>query len=198
LANHHPLSVVRVCVLKAQNPSLFQFAGDAYVNEVGITNPFFPDESCPQGDCELLTRCNPSTKHPEDDGTDVDKFTSFMSFLAPAPPTCATSQTRRGRDAIFDAGCAECHKATLKTGRSDVAALGRVTLPRRSGRARPPAPFARRPRDDDRGRDPRPRRTGRGRGDGVRLFERQRQGLPRGVRQVALARTTSGASAGHP
>jgi CxxC motif-containing protein (DUF1111 family) len=113
---------------KAQNPSLFQFAGDAYVNEVGITNPFFPDESCPQGDCDLVKRCNPSTKHPEDDGTDVDKFTSFMSFLAPPPPTRATQQTRRGRDAFFDAGCDQCHKATLRTGKSDVAALDRVTF----------------------------------------------------------------------
>jgi CxxC motif-containing protein (DUF1111 family) len=113
---------------KAQNPSLFQFAGDAYVNEVGITNPFFPDESCPQGDCDLVKRCNPSTKHPEDDGTDVDKFTSFMSFLAPPPPTGATYQTRRGRDVFFDAGCAQCHKTTLQTGANDVAALDHVTF----------------------------------------------------------------------
>src|SRR5262249_41768413 len=56
---------------KAQNPTVSQFAGDAYTNELGITNPEFPDESCPQGDCELLKRCNPSKTHPEDDGTDV-------------------------------------------------------------------------------------------------------------------------------
>ena len=33
---------------KAQVPSLFQFAGDAYLNEMGITTPEFPNENCPQ------------------------------------------------------------------------------------------------------------------------------------------------------
>jgi CxxC motif-containing protein (DUF1111 family) len=113
---------------KAQNPSLFQFAGDAYVNEIGITSPFFPDESCPQGDCDLLERCNPSTKHPEDDGTDVRKFTDYMSFLAPPPPKRSTSETLRGRQAFFDLGCGRCHTSTLRTGSSDVASLDRVSF----------------------------------------------------------------------
>ncbi len=39
---------------KGQVPSLHQFSGDAYLNEMGITTPEFPDESCPQGDCTLL------------------------------------------------------------------------------------------------------------------------------------------------
>ena len=33
---------------KDQNPTLFQFSGDAYVNEMGITNPQFPTENLPQ------------------------------------------------------------------------------------------------------------------------------------------------------
>src|SRR5262249_12421439 len=60
-------------------PSLFQFSGDAYVNEMGITNPQFPKESCPQGDCSLVsgpTSCDP-VADPEDDGTDVKKFADF-------------------------------------------------------------------------------------------------------------------------
>ena len=32
--------------------------GDAYLNEMGITSPEFPDENCPHGDCSLLA-CNP-------------------------------------------------------------------------------------------------------------------------------------------
>ena len=42
---------------KAQVSSLLHFAGDAYLNEMGITSPFFPEENCPQGDCSLL-RCD--------------------------------------------------------------------------------------------------------------------------------------------
>lgn len=43
---------------KCQNPTVHQFAGDAYVNEMGIRNPQFPQENCPQGDCNLLV-CDP-------------------------------------------------------------------------------------------------------------------------------------------
>ena len=34
---------------KAQVATLHQFAGDAYLNEMGITNPSFPHENRPQG-----------------------------------------------------------------------------------------------------------------------------------------------------
>ena len=36
---------------KCQNATLATFSGDAYVNEMGITTPMFPDENCPQGNC---------------------------------------------------------------------------------------------------------------------------------------------------
>src|SRR5205823_10253417 len=68
---------------KNQNPSLFQFAGDAYLNEMGITNPEFPNESCPQGDCTTLD--NNPLPGLNDDGEDVARFTDFMSLLAPPP-----------------------------------------------------------------------------------------------------------------
>jgi hypothetical protein len=31
------------------------FSGDAYLDEMGITNPFFTAESCPQGYCQVLS-----------------------------------------------------------------------------------------------------------------------------------------------
>src|SRR5207247_6913559 len=68
---------------KAQNPTLFQFSGDAYVNEMGITNPEFPDETCPQGDCGALVH-NP-VPDLNDDGTGVQRFADFMTLLAPPP-----------------------------------------------------------------------------------------------------------------
>ena len=39
---------------KARVPTLLQFAGDALLNEIGITSPGFRDEVCPQGDCHAL------------------------------------------------------------------------------------------------------------------------------------------------
>jgi CxxC motif-containing protein (DUF1111 family) len=87
---------------KSQVANLFDFSGDAYLNEMGITTPFFPDESCPQGDCDLLS-CDP-VPDPEDDGEDALLFRDFMTLLAPVARAGATlgdgiEQSRaKGRD----------------------------------------------------------------------------------------------------
>ena len=111
---------------KAQNPTLFQFAGDAYLNEMGITNPQFPNENCPQGDCSLLA-ANPKPGL-NDDGTDVQEFTDFMMFLAPPPPGPTTPQSKAGERIFYLIGCANCHFPTLVTGRNAVAALNQVVF----------------------------------------------------------------------
>jgi CxxC motif-containing protein (DUF1111 family) len=112
---------------KAQVPSLAQFAGDAYVNEMGITNPLFPEENCPQGDCSLLS-CDPAPD-PEDDGTDIAAFTDFMTMLGAPPRGKITGQVRNGEDVFNAIRCSACHVATLTTGSNNpVAALDDVTF----------------------------------------------------------------------
>ncbi len=112
---------------KAQVPTLFQFAGDAYLNEMGITNPQFPNENCPQGDCALLQACNP-VPGLNDDGQGVKKFTDFMTFLAPPPRGPITPDVRAGEQLFQNIGCASCHRPTLRTDPHPVAALDRVTF----------------------------------------------------------------------
>jgi len=111
---------------KAQVPSLFVFAGDAYLNEMGITNPLFPDESCPQGDCTLLA-ANPRPDL-NDDGDDVELFADFMTFLAPPPAPRRSRSVSYGAALFAGIGCADCHTPALQTGRSDVPALNRKTF----------------------------------------------------------------------
>ena len=106
---------------KAQVPNLHQFAGDAYLNEMGITSPEFPDENCPQGDCGLL-RCNPYPTL-NDDGSGPAAFTDFMTLLAPPPRGSITRSTADGRKLFAVVGCNHCHTPTLTTGSSPVAAL---------------------------------------------------------------------------
>jgi CxxC motif-containing protein (DUF1111 family) len=90
---------------KAQVPTLFQFSGDAYLNEMGITNPEFPTELCPNGNCSLMTACNP-LKTLNDDGTAVVNFNNFLSVLAP-PPRGAINDTVRAGETVFrNIGCA--------------------------------------------------------------------------------------------
>jgi CxxC motif-containing protein (DUF1111 family) len=106
---------------KAQVPTLLQFSGDAYLNEMGITTPMFPEESCPQGDCALLA-CDP-VPGIDDDLEDVEKFRDFMTFLAP-PPRAGAGHARWEGSWLFEqVGCADCHVRSLTTGASEVAAL---------------------------------------------------------------------------
>jgi CxxC motif-containing protein (DUF1111 family) len=111
---------------KSQVPNLTHFSGDAYLNEMGITSPLFPNENCPQGDCTLLT-CDP-VPDPEDDGTDVGKFHDFMTLLGP-PPRSRTTLAILAGSFVFDRiGCDNCHVRSLTTGPSRVAALAFKTF----------------------------------------------------------------------
>ena len=110
---------------KNVNPSLLQFSADAYLNEMGITSPLFPTESCPQGRCGDLA-FNPVPGLNDADGADVLAFASFMMFLAAPPRGPQTAQTVAGERVFASIGCAVCHMPTLVTGPSAVAALDGV------------------------------------------------------------------------
>jgi CxxC motif-containing protein (DUF1111 family) len=127
---------------KAQQATLLAFSGDAYVNEMGITNRFFPTENAPNGDTAKLARCD-SVRDPEDVDNDVVLFTNFMRFLAP-PPTDSTHDHDQGTKSFFGfgrgfggsgrgddtpggqlfekVGCAVCHHAGF-TARSPIRAI---------------------------------------------------------------------------
>jgi len=124
------LAVKRVAVgkfgWKAQVPTLFQFAGDAYLNEMGITNPFFPNENCPQGDCSLLAG-NPAPGL-NDDGGGVAAFANFMTLLAPPARGPITNDVAAGEVIFMSVGCANCHVPALRTGAHSVKALAHQTF----------------------------------------------------------------------
>jgi CxxC motif-containing protein (DUF1111 family) len=111
---------------KAQVPTLFQFSGDAYLNEMGITSPLFPNENCPQGDCSLLD-ANPLPGL-NDDGEDVEKFASFMTLLAPPPLPVIPRAAMGGPLLFYTTGCASCHNPVFTTGRSAITACDRRTF----------------------------------------------------------------------
>ena len=108
---------------KNQNPNLFQFSADAYLNEMGITSPLFPNENCPQGDCAMLLAGNPRPDMNDADGHDVQAFADFMRLLAPPPRGPVSASVNRGEVLFYATGCAGCHTPNLITGSSDVAAL---------------------------------------------------------------------------
>ena len=111
---------------KAQVPSLFQFSGDAYLNEMGITNPEFPNEQPPLGDPTTIANCDLVPESPgvvEDDGDDVVAFTDFMQMLAPVPPLAQDATAQAGDVLFTQLGCDGCHVRTLTAGPSPIAAI---------------------------------------------------------------------------
>lgn len=111
---------------KAQVPTLFQFSGDAYLNEMGITNPEFPAEQAPSGNAGLVAACD-LVAEPEDAGDDVQAFTDFMQLLAPVAPISENALAQAG-DALFtQIGCDGCHRRSLTSGPSPIAALDNQT-----------------------------------------------------------------------
>ena len=99
---------------KDQHGSLLSFAGDAYLNEQGITNRLFPVDVTPICDGDL--------NDPEDSGAegsaDIDKFAEFFrAAKAPSVNTFAMSQPdAQTGSRLFDAiGCSTCHVRSLTT-----------------------------------------------------------------------------------
>jgi CxxC motif-containing protein (DUF1111 family) len=122
---------------KDVHASLLSFAGDAYLNEMGITNRLQPDE--------VTKLCNTATEPndtPGADGlSDIDRFARFVRATK-APPRdseLASSAVAKKGNALFDKiGCATCHVETLTTAPAGTkinggtftipAALGSVTF----------------------------------------------------------------------
>jgi CxxC motif-containing protein (DUF1111 family) len=111
---------------KAQVPNLFQFSADALLNEIGITNPLFLDETCPQGDCMTLA-FNP-TPALNDDGRDVAALSDFQTMLAPPARGAITDEALSGEVLFHQIGCGSCHRASIQSGPSPIAAFNRATF----------------------------------------------------------------------
>ncbi len=111
---------------KAADATLLVFSGDAALNEIGITNPLFPNEVCPQGDCAALAY-NPDPGLNDPDGNEIMLFTDFMRFLGPPPVPQLAGVPLRGQKVFKSAGCPACHMPTLVTGSNSDAAFDQVT-----------------------------------------------------------------------
>jgi CxxC motif-containing protein (DUF1111 family) len=94
--------------LKANSPNLLQQTAAAYVNDMGITNPLFPEK---------------------DGKADIDKetltdTTFYVQTLAvPARTMLDDPQVKRGEKLFTQANCNACHISELRTGEHKVQVL---------------------------------------------------------------------------
>lgn len=101
---------------KNQHASLHSFSGDAYLNEMGITNPFDGNGGTTENNSlGRSVAAFDTVADPEDDGADVEAFANFMrATRAPGRGTITAAATRG--DALFNQiGCNVCHTRTITT-----------------------------------------------------------------------------------
>ena len=108
---------------KSQVATLLDFSGDAYRNEMGITNDLFPEElTFRLTEAQLLVcdvRPDPEDiAEPTTGRRGIDNFESFMKFLAPPARGPITPQVTTGGQVFAAIGCAACHVPILTTGPS--------------------------------------------------------------------------------
>jgi CxxC motif-containing protein (DUF1111 family) len=99
---------------KGQDPTILSFSGDAYLNEMGVTNRLKPKD--------VTTVCK-TTTDPEDTPdalnlADIDHFAQFIRGTQ-APPRdttlAATTDAAVGQSLFNSVGCVSCHVDTLIT-----------------------------------------------------------------------------------
>jgi CxxC motif-containing protein (DUF1111 family) len=99
---------------KDQHSSLLSFIGDAYLNEMGVTNRLRPKD---------VTTVGKITTDPEDTPdnlglADIDHFAQFIRGTK-APPRdtvlSATAAAQEGQNLFEKIGCATCHVSTIVT-----------------------------------------------------------------------------------
>jgi hypothetical protein len=102
---------------KNQHASLESFAADAYLNEMGITTPLFPDENTSAGKFVGYGSGYDRVPDPEDDGVDVVAFANFMRSTKAPSRGRVTGEVVAGEGLFNQVGCNSCHVATLRTAR---------------------------------------------------------------------------------
>jgi CxxC motif-containing protein (DUF1111 family) len=137
---------------KAQQATLLAFSGDAYRNEMGITNDLFPDELAFGITPEQMKLCDkiPDPEDQPDRRTrrrGIDNFEAFMKFLAPAGRGTVDDTVRAGealfaRSAAHRATCHRCRRPQREPAvqsQSRAALLGPAVARHRDRRRHPAA-----------------------------------------------------------
>ena len=112
---------------KAQAATLREFNADAFVMEMGVTNPLNQTEQT-IGGLPLPPGIDPLPE-PEVSLAQLDAVDAFVRFLAPPPRALLGLLGARGAFVFSRIGCASCHTPVLVTGANPVRALRFKAVP---------------------------------------------------------------------
>ena len=101
--------------IRNQHASLVSFSGDAYLNEIGVTNRLLTAENTSLG---FSVAGFDTIPDPEDTDNDVDLFASFMRATKAPPRDTAIANTAdaiAGANLFNQVGCNICHVPSITT-----------------------------------------------------------------------------------
>ena len=102
---------------KSQTATLWQFTTEPFNIELGVSTPYFPRENTPNG-APLPAGCGVASTQPNDTGSANSlKLFHFQALLGAPPSKPLTPRARYGAVLFQASGCADCHRAKLKTAR---------------------------------------------------------------------------------
>lgn len=110
---------------KATALDLLQQTAGAYVNDIGITSDFFPQDPVAPGGRFM----SDGVADPEIGSSEVLAVVFYLQTLK-VPPRRQVDDpdVQTGERMFLQLGCAACHVPTLQTGPSDIAALANQTI----------------------------------------------------------------------
>jgi CxxC motif-containing protein (DUF1111 family) len=116
---------------KAEQATIMEFIDTALRLEMGLTTPFETEEETING-APVPSDTDPAPD-PEADQRTLELLTDFVRFLVPPAPMEPRSEAHRdtveaGRRLFDELGCPACHTPSMRTGPSEIPALGRKAV----------------------------------------------------------------------
>ncbi|WP_061249818.1 di-heme oxidoredictase family protein [Leptospira alstonii] len=108
---------------KANEPSLFQQNQGAFLGDIGITSPLFPNQNCVGAQANCFA--SPAGNNGNPEGAEISNKTAelvtFYTKLLSIPGRRNWTQPDviRGKEIFSEIGCNSCHKPYIFTGRSE-------------------------------------------------------------------------------
>jgi CxxC motif-containing protein (DUF1111 family) len=102
---------------KAKHPNLNQQVADAFVNDIGITNPLFPNENC----TSIQVGCQKVSKLGQPAGLEIPHklltlVNDFSAYIGVQPArNLERPTTQVGRTLFYQANCHQCHTPSYVT-----------------------------------------------------------------------------------
>ena len=100
---------------KANQPGIEQQVSGAFLGDIGISSPLFPEQNCPPAQTGCTSAMTGGA--PEIDQDKIDEVTYYSRFLAvPVRRDVKDADVLHGKALFDEAGCASCHVRKLVTG----------------------------------------------------------------------------------